>query len=134
VTPGSRPFVPLTPRQSNTRSDDNSTIAESSYRTLARPFPQVTQRMLLLHRLLRPARVGVVVSGPYSQDLRQRIGPGTAAAGVAAAIRVITCWSSPSGPAHLARILASSGDDGSKDIERLVLRHQLKVLRRQVGP
>ncbi len=33
----------------------------------------------------------------------------------------------------LTRILASSGDEGSKDIEILVLRHQLKVLRRQAG-
>jgi putative transposase len=33
-----------------------------------------------------------------------------------------------------ARLLAHSRDEGSKDIEILVLRHQLKVLRRQVGP
>jgi transposase InsO family protein len=33
-----------------------------------------------------------------------------------------------------ARLLARSRDEGSKDIEILVLRHQLKVLRRQVGP
>lgn len=33
----------------------------------------------------------------------------------------------------LARLVASSADDGSKDVEILVLRHQLKVLRRQVG-
>jgi putative transposase len=33
-----------------------------------------------------------------------------------------------------ARFLARSKDEGSKDIEILVLRHQLKVLRRQVGP
>ncbi len=33
----------------------------------------------------------------------------------------------------LARPLAGRGDEGSKDIEILVLRHQLKVLRRQVG-
>src|SRR3972149_10982440 len=33
----------------------------------------------------------------------------------------------------LARLVASSADDGSKDVEILVLRHQLKVLRRQIG-
>jgi hypothetical protein len=33
----------------------------------------------------------------------------------------------------VARIVASSADDGSKDIEILVLRHQLKLLRRQIG-
>src|SRR5512132_1695601 len=33
----------------------------------------------------------------------------------------------------LGRLLARSGDEGSKDIEILVLRHQLKVLRRQIG-
>src|SRR3972149_3933530 len=31
----------------------------------------------------------------------------------------------------LARLTAGPGDDGAKDIEILVLRHQLKVLRRQ---
>jgi hypothetical protein len=33
----------------------------------------------------------------------------------------------------LARLVASSGDAGSKDIEILVLRHELKVLRRKAG-
>src|SRR3990170_6711092 len=33
----------------------------------------------------------------------------------------------------VARLVASSADEGSKDIEILVLRHQLKVLRRQIG-
>ena len=33
----------------------------------------------------------------------------------------------------LARPLAGTGGEGSKDIEILVLRHQLKVLRRQIG-
>lgn len=33
----------------------------------------------------------------------------------------------------LARLLASSGGDGEKDLEILVLRHQLKVLRRKNG-
>ncbi len=33
----------------------------------------------------------------------------------------------------LARLVASSGDAGSKDIEILVIRHQLKVLRRKAG-
>ena len=33
----------------------------------------------------------------------------------------------------LTRLVARSGDDGSKVIEIMVLRHQLKVLRRQVG-
>ena len=33
----------------------------------------------------------------------------------------------------LARLVARSGDAGSKDIEILVLRHQLKVLRRKAG-
>jgi hypothetical protein len=36
----------------------------------------------------------------------------------------------------LARLLVTSGrpDDGSKDLEILVLRHQLRVLRRTSGP
>jgi len=33
----------------------------------------------------------------------------------------------------MAHVVTRSADDGSKDIEILVLRHQLKVLRRQVG-
>jgi hypothetical protein len=33
----------------------------------------------------------------------------------------------------VGRLVASSADDGSKGIEILVLRHQLKVLRRQIG-
>src|SRR3990170_3102304 len=33
----------------------------------------------------------------------------------------------------LARLVTSSADEGPKDIEILVLRHQLKVLRRQIG-
>jgi hypothetical protein len=35
----------------------------------------------------------------------------------------------------LARLLGASGqDDGAKDLEILVLRHQLRVLRRKTGP
>ncbi len=35
----------------------------------------------------------------------------------------------------LARLLGASGkDDGAKDLESLVLRHQLRVLQRKAGP